>query len=295
MDVNGDRKGETIWYPADIYSRNPKVHKGLALVILNQPMEIPGLLYHMVQRNSIYTVAADGGANIVHDLNTQSLRKEGRPLTFFGVHSVIGDLDSLRPDVREYWTSNGAEIIQDPYQYSTDFTKAVHFIQDFDIPDRAKHTPAPPVFRDALELLKEKSKGPKDIVCIGGLGGRVDQGLSQLHHLYKFQQEPGYPSGRMFLLSNEAITFVLQAGKHKIKVKQDRESTGITLGKHVGIIPLKEPSEITTKGLEWDVTDWLTGFGGQISTSNHVKDEWAVVETTKDVLFTIDLDVDDPS
>jgi len=62
-------------------------------------------------------------------------------------------------------------------------------------------------------------------------------------------------------------------------------------GKHVGIVPLQEPSRISTKGLEWDVTDWDTQMGGRISTSNHVLPETKVVEvqTTKDVLFTIAL------
>lgn len=62
-------------------------------------------------------------------------------------------------------------------------------------------------------------------------------------------------------------------------------------GKHVGIIPLKEPSLITTKGLEWDVTDWETQMGGNLSTSNHVLPEtrWVEVQTSKDVLFTIAL------
>ena len=50
------------------------------------------------------------------------------------------------------------------------------------------------------------------------------------------------------------------------------------------------PSTIRTQGLQWDVTNWATEFGGQISTSNYVKEDWATVETTKDVLFTIDLD-----
>jgi thiamine pyrophosphokinase len=43
--------------------------------------------------------------------------------------------------------------------------------------------------------------------------------------------------------------------------------------------------------LEWDVKDWATEFGGQMSTSNHVVEEWVTIETTKDVLFTIDLEL----
>lgn len=128
----------------------------------------------------------------------------------------------------------------------------------------------------------------RDIICIGGLGGRIDQGFSTVHHLYMFQQDPKYSSGRMFLLSNECITFVLKSGRHEIKVRDKSHICG--LGKHIGIIPLKEPSVITTKGLKWDVTDWPTAFGGQISTSNHVDAEHVTIETTKDVLFTIDLD-----
>lgn len=62
-------------------------------------------------------------------------------------------------------------------------------------------------------------------------------------------------------------------------------------GKHVGIIPLAGPSRISTRGLEWDVTDWETEMGGRLSTSNHVLPETQVVEveTDKDVLFTIAL------
>jgi thiamine pyrophosphokinase len=97
----------------------------------------------------------------------------------------------------------------------------------------------------------------------------------------------------MYLLSTEAITFVLKTGKHRIKAmaKYGQDGLGAGLGIHVGIIPLKEPSIISTKGLEWDIKDWETGFGGQMSTSNHVKEEWVTVETTKDVLFTIDLEL----
>ena len=92
----------------------------------------------------------------------------------------------------------------------------------------------------------------------------------------------------MFLLSGESLTFLLKKGMHRIHVRNGREEV---FGKYVGIIPVKEPSIISTKGLEWDVTDWKTEFGGLISTSNHVLPETEVVEikTATDVLFTIAL------
>ncbi|RDL31969.1 Thiamine pyrophosphokinase, catalytic [Venustampulla echinocandica] len=244
---------ETTWHPADVFSGGPKSHKESALVVLNQPLELHASVYTKIWGNSVYRVAVDGGANRIHDLNISSKLD-------FAVDLVIGDLDSLLPDVRKYWEQKGVSITHDPDQYTTDFTKAVNHIWSS---ERAH---------------------PKDITVLGGLGGRVDQGISVLHHLYMFQKD--YTPGKMFLLSSEGITFVLKSGKHKIKA---RENFGdIYLGKHVGIIPLKEPSTITTKGLEWDVTDWETDFGGQISTSNHVNAEWVTIETTKDVLFTID-------
>lgn len=120
----------------------------------------------------------------------------------------------------------------------------------------------------------------------------MDQGLSQLHHLYLFQTDPRYAAGRMYLFSGESLTFLLKPGRHRIRVR-DGPAGGEAdvFGKHVGILPVGGPSRITTRGLEWDVTDWETEFGGQVSTSNHVLPETQVVEvaTTRDVLFTIAL------
>jgi len=251
----------TLWFPADILSSAPRLHKNLATIVLNQPMKLPSAVYAHLWNNSKYTVGADGGANSLYEQNRTS--QNHLPLNI-----VIGDLDSVTSQTERYWKSRDTPVIHDSSQETTDFTKAVNHIQ-------AKF----PI-------------GPTDIVAIGGLGGRVDQGMSVLHHLYTHQKEPGYPTGRMFLLSTGAVTFVLQSGKHRIKVKEMFEWIG--LDKHVGIIPLKEPSVISTKGLEWDVKDWKTEFGGRISTSNHVREEWVEVETTKDVLFTIDLKVPEP-
>ncbi|KAG0646130.1 thiamine pyrophosphokinase 1 [Hyphodiscus hymeniophilus] len=275
--------GTTIWHPADIFSDSPIACKDYGLVVLNQPLEDQVAFYTQVWNNAVYHVGADGGANCVYDLN----RSNQEDKDVLKLDTVIGDLDSLRADAREYWLSRDSEIIYDPDQYSTDLTKAVKYIKAFEIPAGGEFTPSKD--RKRAAALQKIKDGPriKDIVCIGGLGGRVDQGMSTLHHLYIFQNESGYASGKMFLLSSEAITFVLKTGKHKIKVRET--FPGMALGKNIGIIPLKEPSRITTKGLQWDVTEWLTAFGGQMSTSNYVKEDWVTVETTKDVLFTIDL------
>jgi thiamine pyrophosphokinase len=95
----------------------------------------------------------------------------------------------------------------------------------------------------------------------------------------------------MYLFSEESLTFLLKAGKHRIRVRDGPAGEADVFGKHVGIVPVGGPSRITTRGLEWDVTDWETRFGGRMSTSNHVLPETEVVEveTTEDVLWTIAL------
>ncbi|KAL2753150.1 hypothetical protein ACRALDRAFT_1083592 [Sodiomyces alcalophilus JCM 7366] len=235
-----------------------------ALVILNQPLRDSGVLDALWDNASI-RVAADGGANRLFDLATQTRNAKGWT-RYDDLDTIIGDLDSLLPCVRKHYTSlaRATRVIHDADQESTDYGKAVAWV-------RSQHLRCP------------------DIVALGGLGGRVDQGLSQLHHLYLFQPGPGYELGRAFLLSGRSLTFLLKPGTHLIRV---RDGKGDVFGKHVGIIPLGEPSIITTKGLEWDVENWETRFGGRMSTSNHILPETQVVEvgTTASVLFTVALE-----
>jgi thiamine pyrophosphokinase len=59
--------------------------------------------------------------------------------------------------------------------------------------------------------------------------------------------------------------------------------------RNIGILPIYSPAVITTKGLEWDVTNWETQMGGMVSTSNHVMGDTVEVETDVVVLFTIEV------
>ncbi|KND87085.1 Thiamin pyrophosphokinase 1 [Tolypocladium ophioglossoides CBS 100239] len=245
------------WHPAKLLQDQDGTNE-FALLVLNQPLK-NGITLRRLWKNSSLRVAADGGANRLHELSSF----QGK---FSNLQAIIGDLDSLTPSVRDFYSSQPtpAQVIHDTGQESTDFGKAIDWIR------------------------KLHPEG-LDIVALGGIGGRVDQGLSQLHHLYLFQPGPEYSMGRIYLLSGSSLTFLLKAGTHHIHVKEDGED-GV-FGKFVGIIPLQEPSVISTKGLEWDVTDWESMIGGRVSTSNHVLPQTKCVEiqTTKDVLFTIAL------
>ena len=124
-----------------------------------------------------------------------------------------------------------------------------------------------------------------DIVVLGGLDGRADQAFSQIHHLYAANELESAYIGKTYLITANSIMFLLEKGCNVIKTPV---GPGL-LAESVGIIPIGRPSAITTRGLEWDVTEWPTEFGEQISTSNHIKREAVHITTSNRVLFTVAL------
>jgi thiamine pyrophosphokinase len=185
---------------------------------------------------------------------------------------IHGDLDSLRPDVQEYYEANDVSITKDEDQYSTDFGKAIKEI-----------------------LKRAKPQRLTDIIIIGSLSGRVDQGLGLLHELYRetnASRHDNSPLLRLWLVSDSSCSFILQPGTSTIKTSS-QTTRGPIFSANVGILPIYGPATIATRGCEWDVTDWKTEMGGQVSTSNHVfdLDKGLEVEIDHAVLFTIELAV----
>lgn len=91
--------------------------------------------------------------------------------------------------------------------------------------------------------------------------------------------------GDLYLITAESIMFLLEKGKNMIYTPVGAKH----FTENIGIIPIGRPSVITTHGLEWDVTDWSTEFGTQMSTSNHIRAEMVEVETSERVLFTLEI------
>ncbi|KAJ5918659.1 hypothetical protein N7466_010651 [Penicillium verhagenii] len=317
------------WHPS-LFFRPEGSPAPYALLILNQP--INERAYEVLSEHASYVICADGGANRLYDL-TKSQGRESKELPDI----IVGDLDSLQPAVRTHYEKFGVSILKDSDQYSTDFTKCLNYLNT-----HASEIIANPR-RGQLENASQPSPNSLlDIVILGGLGGRVDQAFSQIHHLYMMTQaqrqlrqvnhiasetdfypdgdnkpQPG-AGGGLYLVSEESMTFVLQQGRNIIFTPATRRAdlekaasafemqsqpsgapqNGRLDGKYeaeyffeenVGIIPLSAPASITTQGFEWDVQDWHTEIGGQISTSNHIRAEKVEVTTSVPVLFTVEL------
>ncbi|KAG6997755.1 thiamine pyrophosphokinase [Physcia stellaris] len=240
-----------------------------AVILLNHPLENPELALSLGY-NAGYSIFADGGANRFRDMAI------GGDTRFNLCPDVIcGDFDSIRPDVLNYYQGQGAYPMKDCDEYSTDLMKSL------------KH--ASKVAEECLEEFNRYfAKWPKttsmDVVVLGGLGGRVDQAFSQLHHLYMASIDSSLNLGDLYLVTGTSIIFLLQKGLNWIRTPM---GPGF-FTENVGIIPIGRPSVITTTGLEWDVKDWSTEFGAQISTSNHIKADVVSVKTTERVLFTLE-------
>ncbi|KAK4999130.1 thiamine pyrophosphokinase [Elasticomyces elasticus] len=246
----------TEYKPLDFleYKCHPK--PGSALVILNQPIASEELLGHLWECTD-YHLCADGGANRLLDCLNHDESTVFDPLEYLP-DTIHGDLDSLRDDVRTFYERYGVEVTKDPDQYSTDFGKAM------------KKVAALP------------SHGTQDVVILGTISGRVDQGLGLLHEMYREQLRRSHL--RLWLFSEISISFILAAGEHVVHTPM---SEGL-ITPNIGIVPIFGPSKITTEGLEWDVKDWETNMGGQVSTSNHIVGHQVAVRTESAVLFTME-------
>ncbi|TKX20468.1 thiamine pyrophosphokinase-like protein [Elsinoe australis] len=233
--------------------RRNGIENDTGLIILNSPISSPDLL-NRVWANTSYRVCADGGANRLFDL----FERREMPLKESCIPNEIhGDLDSLRDDVRQYYEKNKVPVTKDDDQYSTDFEKCIGRI---------------------IATLPSLS----NIVVLGSLSGRVDQGIGLLSEIYRQQKQ--HPAVTFWLFSENSVSFILGKGQSKIATPVQE---GL-ITENAGLLPIFGPATITIQGFEWDVTDWETELGAQMSTSNHIKSEYVTVKTDRELLFTIE-------
>lgn len=123
---------------------NTHVENPHALIILNQPFSFA--LLQRLWRSTTWRCCADGGGNRLYDLfaNDESRLRYGPCvyLIFLCCSSdllhtrrylpdlVKGDLDSLRPEVRDWYASHGVQVVQDCDQDATDLMKCVQALTE---------------------------------------------------------------------------------------------------------------------------------------------------------------------
>ena len=307
---------QTHWHPTALFTNfttahPPKPTPPYALIILNQPLNTRAL--DAVIARATLLICADGGANrllrynqrsnhnhfnngnyqqndshlyeLIEDPQIPNQQVTGEGRFFRNPDAIVGDLDSLTTKNQLHYRLHSVRIVYDPDQESTDFTKCLRYIRKVAASERVH------VDDDTM-----------DVVVLGGLGGRVDQGFSQIHHLFMAEADPSLLKGRIYLLSEQSLSFALSSSSPSLSSSSSTEnhpdigSNVIHLqpgyfAEHVGILPVLGRTLLTTRGLEWDVERWPTEFGGQVSTSNHIRADTIEIDFEGPrPLFTLELD-----
>lgn len=111
-------------------------------------------------------------------------------------------------------------------------------------------------------------------VVLGGMGGRMDQQLANIHILYKFLPR------KIYLLSLDQVICMIPRGKHHVVCSKDIE------GPLCGLIPIGSIcKEATTCGLRWNLDHQSLSFGSFISSSNEIVDSFVEIETSDPLLW----------
>lgn len=258
-DSNGDIVFIDVLSPTNFLEDRFSTNGFVALIVLNSPLDDIEY-FQRLYGHADFRICADGGANRLHDLMVKQTSKLGRApaLTMALPDAIHGDLDSLNDTVRSRYSKYGVEISCDPDQYSTDFEKSVKKV----------FTRLPRV---------------QDVLVLGSIGGRVDQGIGLLGELYR-EQKTSHPTARFWLFSESSVSTILSPGTTLIHTPL----SGGLITRNVGILSVYGPAKISTEGLEFDVQDWPTEMGGQMSTSNHIVSDSIKISTDNHVLFTVE-------
>ncbi|CAB11089.1 thiamine diphosphokinase Tnr3/ Nudix hydrolase fusion protein [Schizosaccharomyces pombe] len=158
--------------PCKAWLRDYDTDQKFAVLLLNQPIDIPDDRFRTLWKRASIRVCADGGANQLRNYDS-SLKPD----------YVVGDFDSLTDETKAYYKEMGVNIVFDPCQNTTDFMKCHKII---------------------------KEHGIDTIFVLCGMGGRVDHAIGNLNHL--FWAASISEKNEVFLLTELNVSTLLQPG-----------------------------------------------------------------------------------
>ncbi|CEJ05460.1 hypothetical protein G6F70_001320 [Rhizopus microsporus] len=243
----------THWHLSSILSTEQNNNNKFCLIVLNQPI-VQIDTFQRLWHNASLRFLADGGSNRLYD----AFKHDKQLLEQYIPDEIRGDLDSIRPDVREFYESKNVKITKIHEQDSTDFMKCVYLLQE-----------------------KEQERNEiYDIVATPALGGRFDQTMSSIHVLYLLKDQI---KRKVILVSDENMTVLLDKGTHHIHCRLDLE------GPTCGVMPIGAPAVISSKGLKWDMNSLACHFGGVVSTCNVLNSDLVEIHTDSPVVWTVEI------
>ncbi|XP_037964884.2 thiamin pyrophosphokinase 1 isoform X1 [Plutella xylostella] len=242
------------WDIPERFSNRNFLSTNYAIMVLNRPVCQDKVFIENLWNNAIVRITVDGGTskwdnyvrNLPHEMQTNMKRPD----------LVTGDFDSITEDTLEKYKKQGLRpapfadqpsvIVHTPDQNHTDFTKALMELY---------------TYCQSNELLLDH------VIVLGQASGRLDQILGNIQTLFlaKEQSLLGHSTG-LYLLSDDALSWLLNPGDHVIHVPEE-----IRNHKRVwcSLVPIGETCDsVTTSGLKWNLDNSTLKFGCLVSTSN---------------------------
>jgi thiamine pyrophosphokinase len=189
-----------------------------AIIFANGKLSDPKGVQDLLRPGDLI-IAADGGTH-------HALAAGVNP------HVVIGDLDSLSPDVQAQVESTGTRVIHfSPRKNETDLE---------------------------LALLHAAQAGATEIIVLAALGGRLDQTIANILLLTL----PELRGIDVRIVEGHQAAFLIHAGDDGALIKGQPGDT-------VSLIPLRGDAEgVTVEGVEWSLHDDILRFGPARGVSN---------------------------
>lgn len=275
-------ESHTILEPFAVFE--PTGESSGALVILNT--NLYRIALRDIWRHSLVRVCADGGANRLYDFfDSENEREKYLP------DYITGDCDSLRADVEKYYVSRGTILIRQMSQYSTDFMKAIIVALLHTSGESGRRALAGPIESNngLSDLMSEVCPLPEiSLYVAGGIGGRFDQLFHLINQLYTLTKE--YPGMAIFFYTETDVIFLIPKGVNYVKYSSVLIFNTLELLPRCGLLPFGKNVILNTRGLQFDVENWPSTVGGDVSTSNGIlgKDGF-VICTSEDIVLSVEV------
>ncbi|HIE37724.1 MAG TPA: thiamine diphosphokinase [Anaerolineales bacterium] len=205
-----------------------------AVIFANGRFPDPAAHRHLLRPDDL-VVAADGGAAHARALGVTP-------------YVVIGDLDSLEPDLRAELAEAGAQFLtRSPAKDETDLE---------------------------LALLYAVRQGAEEVLILGALGGRIDQTVANLLLL----AHPALAGVRVRVIEGAQTAFLIR----------DEALIEGRPGDTVSLIPLGGDARgVTAEGLRWPLREGTLRFGPARGVSNILLGRQARVHVREGMLLCV--------
>ncbi len=164
-------------------------------------------------------------------------------------HVLIGDLDSVPPELARRFSETGAEVIIHP--------------KDKDKTD--------------LELALDLSvgRGVKEINLFATLGNRWDMSLANL----LLAAAPSYMEIRITLFADHTTIYLLRDGDRKEILPKN--------GRRMSLIPIQNDIQVTLHGFKYPLTKGIIAYSSTYGISNSLTGDKGVIIVEKGVLLCV--------